>query len=167
MDVIKFIVRPSDQWFGDEIDIEINGESLVAKLYRYELPFAQAEGSPSIAGGYSGLPASAYLDSQHWFGQTQQREARDRVELLLCRDCGEIGCWPILAKITAEGKQVTWSDFKQPHRTGRGKAPTWDYRSFGPFVFDRFQYEQALETAVRSKQTSNSDGASPENRDSG
>jgi hypothetical protein len=162
MDLITFVVRPSDQWFGDEIDIEINDESLVAKLQRHELPFAQAEGSPSIAGSYSGLPACAYLDTQRWLGQTSQTEARDRVELLLCRDCGEIGCWPILAKITAEEEQVTWSDFQQPHRTGGGNTPMWDYRGFGPFVFDRVQYEQAIETAARSGRTCDRGGVNPE-----
>ncbi len=51
MDTIAFKVRSSEHWFGDEIEIEINGESLVAKLRTFEMPFAQAEGSPNIAGG--------------------------------------------------------------------------------------------------------------------
>ena len=149
MDTIVFKVQPSEHCLGDEIEIEINGESLVAKLQAFELPFAQAEGSAKIAGRYSGLPASScLLSSRHFLGEQAHPEMRDeRVELLLCRDCGEIGCWPILARIEVAEDRVTWSDFQQPHRTGRGKSAVWDYAHFGPFVFERAHYEQALREA--------------------
>jgi hypothetical protein len=154
MDTIAFQVRPSEHWFGDEIEIEINSESLVAKLKAFEMPFAQAEGSPRIAGGYSGLPASSYLlPSRHFYGEQAHPETREgRVELLLCRDCGEIGCWPILARIEVAEDQVTWSDFQQPHRTGPGKSAVWDYSHFGPFVFERVQYDEALQEASKQRE---------------
>jgi hypothetical protein len=146
MDTIAFKVRPSEHWFGDEIEVEINGESLVAKLRAFEMPLARAEGSPRIAGGYSGLPASSHLlPSRHFFGEQAHPETREeRVEVLLCGDCGEMGCWPMLARIAVAEDRVIWSDFQQPHRTGRGKSAVWDYTRFGPFVFERAQYEQAL-----------------------
>ena len=149
MDTIAFKVQPSQHWFGDEIEIAINGESLVTKLRAFEMPFAQAEGAPRIAGGYSGLPASSHLlPSRHFFGEQNNPETRaGRVELLLCRDCGEIGCWPILARIEVTNDRVTWSDFQQPYRTGWGKAAVWDFSHFGPFVFERGQYEKALREA--------------------
>ena len=38
-------------------------------------------------------------------------------------------------------------NFEQPFRApGRGPGP-WSYGGFGPFVFDRAQYEAALERA--------------------
>lgn len=37
---------------------------------------------------------------------------------------------------------VVWSDFEQHHRKN------WRYDSFGPFVFDRGQYEAALSEIV-------------------
>lgn len=157
MDTITFKVRPSEHWFGEEIEIEINGESLAAKLRAFEMPLARAEGSPKIAGDYSGLPASSYLlPSRHFFGEQAHPETREeRVELLLCGGCGEIGCWPILARIAVAEDRVIWNDFQQPHRTGRGKSAVWDYARFGPFVFERAQYERALREAAESRPTHN------------
>jgi hypothetical protein len=149
VNTIEFIVRPSGHWFGDEIEIKIDGESVVALLKAFEMPFARAEGSPSIAGGYSGLPVSSHLlPFRHFFGEQADLETRDgRVELLLCRDCGETGCWPMLARIDVGETVITWSTFQQPHRTGGGKSAHWDYSHFGPFHFDREQYERALREA--------------------
>jgi hypothetical protein len=36
-------------------------------------------------------------------------------------------------------RQGTGDSFRQPHR------PDWDYSGFGPFVFDRAQYDEALQ----------------------
>ncbi|MFD5426916.1 hypothetical protein [Streptomyces sp. NPDC127084] len=55
-------------------------------------------------------------------------------------ECGEWGCWPLMARITATADLVTWGAFEQPHRKTRG------YVSFGQFQFDRHQYDDALRT---------------------
>ena len=60
-----------------------------------------------------------------------------RIPLLGC-ECGEWGCWPLLARVVADEKTVTWTDFRQPHRKER------DYFGFGPFTFGRVEYERAL-----------------------
>jgi hypothetical protein len=54
-------------------------------------------------------------------------------------ECGEWGCWPLIARITATADFVTWDAFEQPHRKAR------DYVAFGPFQFDRHQYDDALQ----------------------
>ncbi|MFE0678672.1 hypothetical protein [Streptomyces sp. NPDC058867] len=53
-------------------------------------------------------------------------------------ECGEWGCWPLMARITATADLVTWDAFEQPHRKTR------DYAAFGPFQFDRGPYDDAL-----------------------
>ncbi|MFD4652655.1 hypothetical protein [Streptomyces sp. NPDC058441] len=53
-------------------------------------------------------------------------------------ECGEWGCWPLMARITATADLVTWDSFEQPHRKTRA------YTAFGPFHFDRQQYDEAL-----------------------
>jgi len=89
--------------------------------------------------GYGGIIPSFYrfepLDA-HYLGRSAPRPGA-KVPLLGC-ECGEWGCWPLLATIRATAETVTWSDFEQPHRKDR------DYAEFGPFVFDRAQYDEAL-----------------------
>src|SRR3954447_10731677 len=29
--------------------------------------------------------------------------------------CGEWGCWPLMARVRADGERVVWADFEQPH----------------------------------------------------
>ncbi|MEQ8145942.1 hypothetical protein [Streptomyces sp. OP7] len=53
-------------------------------------------------------------------------------------ECGEWGCWPLMARITATADLVTWEGFEQPHRKTR------DYAAFGPFQFGRRHYDDAL-----------------------
>ncbi|GAA2966681.1 hypothetical protein [Streptomyces enissocaesilis] len=53
-------------------------------------------------------------------------------------ECGEWGCWPLLARITATADLVIWDSFEQPHRKTR------EYAAFGPFQFGRGQYDDAL-----------------------
>lgn len=53
-------------------------------------------------------------------------------------DCGEVGCWPLLASVKLSTDAVSWADFVQPHRKGR------DYSAFGPFSFGLSQYKIAL-----------------------
>ncbi|MDV9171137.1 hypothetical protein R6V09_13510 [Streptomyces sp. W16] len=60
-----------------------------------------------------------------------------KTPLLGC-ECGEWGCWPLMARITATADLVTWDSFEQPHRKTR------DYTAFGPFHFDRQRYDDAL-----------------------
>ncbi|MET9296455.1 hypothetical protein [Streptomyces sp. NPDC003077] len=54
-------------------------------------------------------------------------------------ECGEWGCWPLTARITVTEDLVIWDSFEQPHR------PQRDYMAFGPFQFDRNQYDDALQ----------------------
>jgi hypothetical protein len=60
------------------------------------------------------------------------------IHLLTCGGCGEIGCWSLVCSVDVTDANVTWRGFRHPNR----KA--WDYTGFGPFVFDRAQYRDAL-----------------------
>jgi hypothetical protein len=129
---------------------EVNGESLIALVRAAELPSAEQSGTPSLAGAYGGLPPAVVRGpSSILLGRSEPTaEGPDprlyvhgeRVTLLACR-CGDPGCWPLQARLGLEETRVTWSEFAQPHRS------TWNLSRFGPFVFDRAQYEQALEAA--------------------
>lgn len=116
---------------------QVDGEALLARVKRFE-----EDRGFSPSGGYSGLIPS-YFDfgdlRPYFLGHAdRQWPSPDHLWLLGC-DCGEVGCWPLEARVIALNDTVTWTAFKQPHR------PQWDYTKFGPFVFERTQYERAVE----------------------
>jgi hypothetical protein len=113
----------------DIVRVFIDGRDLVELVQPVELPFATAEGHPDIAGGYDGLLP------RDWLGVPEQDAGDGRAALLACAGCGEPGCWPLRVRIEVMPERVTWNDFQQPHR------PEWSYATFGPFVFDRVQYD--------------------------
>lgn len=105
--------------------------------------FERARGMNDPAGGYGGLVMEFFkygpLD-QYFRGQSETpffANASGRIYVLGC-DCGEVGCWPLTCVVHTEETTITWQAFEQPYR------PIRCYSAFGPFVFNREQYEQAL-----------------------
>jgi hypothetical protein len=95
------------------------------------------------AGGYGGLIPEWFeygpLD-RYFLGNFEKAgyfARMGRVYLLGCQ-CGEVGCWPLTARIRTGDESVTWDFFQQPHRKER------DYAGFGSLVFDAKQYVEAL-----------------------
>lgn len=88
------------------------------------------------AGGYDGIVPANYrfgpLLPYYLGGSDRGRE----IFLLGC-SCGELGCWPLDGRVDVRRDTVVWSAFRQPHRPDR------TYDGFGPFTFDRRQYEAA------------------------
>lgn len=152
MDEVRF-----ELVFGDparktgEIIIAVNGTNFAQIVRAHELPFAEAEGAPNIAGQYHGLaPHQVVPPSRHFLGEPTWGVYRygERTQILGC-ECGEPGCWPLVCRIQATEDRVVWADFEQPHRSGREPAHRpWRYQGFGPFEFDRKQYESALAVLV-------------------
>jgi hypothetical protein len=74
------------------------------------------------------------VSSDHW-------SKKSGIYLLGCQ-CGEVGCWPLIASVRRAGDTFQWEQFRQPFRLQR------DYSGFGPFIFDRTQYEDAVSDLV-------------------
>lgn len=126
---------------GPVVGFTIDGVDLRDHIYPIELPFAQNEGHSEFAGSYEGLPASQILPpSRHLLGEPRPPGAI-ATALLGC-ECGEWGCWPLLADVHAGPDEVVWSDFRQPHREAPDRQ--WTYDGLGPFRFGRPGYEAAL-----------------------
>lgn len=147
MEEIRFLAKPYRD--GDRsggIRLFVNGQNFADLVREQELRFATAEGSPSIAGAYAGLPPSPDVlpPSGHFLGRPTAAlyDFDERVQILGC-ECGEPGCWPLVCRIQVTDERVTWSDFEQPHRSPSSNRH-WSYEDFGPFTFDRRQYEAAL-----------------------
>jgi hypothetical protein len=141
---VTFELAPAGGDYDDEltqIKITVNGTDLVELARQAELPSAQADGEEELAGTYVGLvPGYIRMDLAGQFlggtGATLAPGDGEKTALLSC-NCGEVGCSPLLARVTVEEDTVTWDEFEQPTR------PDWDYDGFG-FTFARPQYEQAL-----------------------
>ena len=96
------------------------------------------------ARGYGGLIPSWFkygpLD-RYFLGNFEENsyfEKMGGIYVLGCGDCGEVGCWPLVARVSSSMKSFVWDRFEQPHRKQR------DYSEFGPFVFDAKQYRNAV-----------------------
>ncbi|GGK88609.1 hypothetical protein [Deinococcus radiotolerans] len=154
-----------DSWEGDEdtVLVLMNGTPLVELVRRWEDVAAQATGERSLAGSYAGLPARFAAEIQTaWLGADQDDGRLGGpgkwVTLLGC-ECGEPGCWPLLARIETDGQAVRWLDFQQPYRAKkeadplnpqRPPTPFWSYEGFGPFVFERAAYTRAVRSLGRA-----------------
>src|SRR5262249_2980377 len=136
MDVVSVaVVRTS------EVRLAVNGEDLIDLVRNVERPFAEADGQPSLAGSYRGLPSGAALPpSEHLLGNPHPDLTSGEKAYVLGCTCGIAGCWPLLVRIQIHRDTVSWSDFEHGFR-----SPRWRYEGLGPFTFDRAQYESALE----------------------
>ena len=119
--------------------VVIDGTDIVEMLRQHELPMAEAEGHPEIAGSYARYFVSE--TEQHGFVPTG--ESPERTELLEC-ECSSPGCWPLLATIEHDGHVFRWHSFEQPHRVGERQ-----YTDFGPFEFDETQYSREVQKLLR------------------
>jgi hypothetical protein len=143
MDYIRFRRRHPDDYPPEVVDIVVNERALTEFIKDIEGSFAEAEGSPWIAGNYVGL-GPEQLDgspTNHFFGSSNSHlfcGPEDKTVLLICRQCGEPGCWPLMARVEVTTATVTWTDFEQPHR-----SDAWRYDGLS-LTFDRCQYESAL-----------------------
>jgi hypothetical protein len=127
---------------NDSVAIEVNGRPLVELVGEVERPFAEREGSPGIAGAYAPLELRVFESVGDHFhgvpGSDLVCGPRDKTVLLGC-DCGEPGCWPLMARVEVDPHTVTWDGFTQPHRDER-----WSYDAMPVLTFEREQYEEAL-----------------------
>jgi len=122
------------QWVA--VDLVVNGENLESLVASYERArcFRPAGGYDSIS--VDGLePALARLTGSPslWPGDGE-------TVLLVCRECGEEGCWPIFARVNLNAETVDWSAFRQPF------YPDRDYTDLH-FTFDRRQYDAEITRA--------------------
>jgi hypothetical protein len=144
MNVLSLRMVHPDGFDEPAARILVDGLDLIDLVRAIEAPLAEAEGSPSIAGGYEGLPWSEVVHSSSVLlgGPNRYVGAADVVSLLTCSGCGEYGCWPLIADLQITAEIVKWSSFRQPHR------PSWRYDLLGPFTFDAAAYRAVLSAPV-------------------
>jgi len=142
-DVVQFRVLAEGP---RQIVVEINRTPLVDLVSAYE-----ASCGYRPLGGYAGLIPEHFNFGElvdYFLGRDNGQWPRPGRAWLLGCDCGELGCWPLEAMVHVSDDLVVWSGFRQPHRPDR------DYTGFGPYVFDREQYQQAVSAAVAMLESS-------------
>ncbi|BDI34007.1 hypothetical protein CCAX7_60580 [Capsulimonas corticalis] len=158
MDTIEFKLVKDSEIYADKapspaVAIFVNGRSLIDLAREIELPFAEAEGRTTDAGNYAWLRLNWLHGPWEHFHGTAESEFyyRAKTNLLECGDCGVSGCWPLLARIEVKKTIVVWKKFEQPYRRKKyasSRVKHWNYDIFGPFRFDREQYETALKAMI-------------------
>lgn len=124
----------------DVVNIYVGGRRLQDMVRPVEQGFADAEGTPDLAGSYAGMHDLAIRwPSRHFLGNPVLSWFGDGDTILLGCICGDPGCWPLTARVEVTEEIVTWRNFRTGHRD-------WDLSTFGPLVFDRGQYERALQS---------------------
>ncbi|MGW2303300.1 hypothetical protein [Streptomyces sp. NPDC001809] len=101
--------------------------------------FETAAGMQPAGDAYGGLIPAFFRFGpmrDHFLGRSTNAMG-PKTPVLGC-ECGEWGCWPLMARITPTADFVTWDAFEQPHRRTR------EYTTFGPFRFARQPYDDAL-----------------------
>ena len=163
MDKIKFELgwyRDKDFEFGFPIvDIYINDSKLLDLVTKVERKNARQMGL-DFGGEYAGVWATPYgVEGNHFLGISLPGRQKTHTWVLNCT-CGNPGCWDILALIEADNEIVRWSEIANPWLVNglpthwHTKSPedfiAFDYSSIGSYVFNRGQYEDALNQLRRS-----------------
>jgi hypothetical protein len=132
---ITFVVRERPDLHVVEVVPQIDGVLLTDLIDGYE----RSAGMHPAGGCYGGLIPVYYrfgAMNRHFRGGST--EAFGPATPVLGCECGEWGCWPLTCRIGVADGLVGWDEFAQPHRPAR------DYTRFGPFLFTRDGYEDAL-----------------------
>lgn len=159
MDTIKFVVEEYiDKESGFQfptINIYINGSNLidlVQKAERRNDPIQTGESQ-----SYVGLHPDYYPGfAREFLGQPE----RGFSILLICT-CLVDMCNCITGRVEMNSETVTWSDIKSPWLSSKSPNPWvdiedaekmgWypvDYSELGPFIFNRHQYEDAVNSLL-------------------
>lgn len=146
--VLSFLVEPLNHHGPEVLTVTplIDGIVLTELIERYE-----HEHGMEPAGGYGGLvPAFFRYGSfdRYFLGKSEgEYFNEERSSYLLACQCGEVGCWPLSARISTTETEVIWHGFAQKYQ------PKRDYSGFGPFVFEIAAYTKTVgEIASRFRQ---------------
>jgi len=79
--------------------------------------------------------------------------AENRVALLVCGVCGDLGCGAVTARLDVSQDQVSWSEFLWEGGVGEVTSIDLEHEFDGRIVFDRAGYEAMLRSALERVST--------------
>ena len=134
--VLSFTMEPLEFPWGTDLKIVplIDERDLVDWVAEYERWH-----DFHMPGAYAGLwPKHEEKDSTVEYLMWNMKQGVPCERRLLGCNCSVPDCWPLLATISLTDGRVIWDQFRQPFR------PEQDYSAFGPIVFKRDQYVNAV-----------------------
>jgi len=126
------------------IEIEVDGE-LLSHHFVGRLGAHPGEVSP-LAWSTASCETNAETVAE-LLGAKPSALASGRVPVLVCEECGDIGCGAYCVRIVREPECVRWTDWAYEDACESHTVDEWPERP-GDFCFDRHQYEQTLRDAL-------------------
>lgn len=137
--VLSFLIKPLDDHGPAVLTVTpvVDGTPLSELIECFE-----REQGFEPAGGYGGIIPDLFdfgpLD-RYFLGESESEYfSHDRACYLLGCQCGEVGCWPLSARISKTETEIVWDRFAQEHRLHR------DYSHFGPLRFEIMRYSTTI-----------------------
>ncbi|MCD4733813.1 hypothetical protein K8R78_06200 [bacterium] len=137
-------IEDGQEWRYHVADIYIDGRWLQDIIREVELPFATAEGHPSLAASYQSFPLEDIAHpSRILFGDPSSCSLTlsygdGWVSVLIGMCCFITACWPFHVQIEETDREVLWKDYTNIHRDDeKSRASQWNYDKMPRFVFDK------------------------------
>lgn len=70
-----------------------------------------------------------------------------RVPVLVCEECGDVGCGAFAVRVVREGELIKWTDWAYENGCDPAQELTWPTQP-GDLVFDRSKYESEIRKAL-------------------
>jgi hypothetical protein len=125
-------------------DVAIDGR----KLQEHFVGRGGVHPSQLFALGWNGAQVDAqHEDFERFLARRASTLLSGRVPVLVCEECGDIGCGAIAVRIEGNGSFVSWSDWA--FENGYEPARPLDWSTYPKaFQFDLTEYEEALTRIV-------------------
>lgn len=70
-----------------------------------------------------------------------------RIPVLVCEDCGDVGCGAITVRVVREGDLIKWTNWAIENDCEPAREVTWPTRP-GDFIFKQKEYEAEIRKAL-------------------
>ncbi len=125
-------------------EIEIDGQPL-QQHFAGRLGAHPSQLSPlgwsSASGTYRAKVVAQFLT------ETPSDLESGRIPVLVCEDCGDVGCDAFVVRVVREGELIKWIDWAIENGIEPAREVTWPTRP-GDFTFDRREYEVEIRKAL-------------------
>jgi|JI10StandDraft_1071094.scaffolds.fasta_scaffold34776_5 hypothetical protein len=126
------------------VDFLVNGRSLYGLL-------KQGDFSGAFLSHKDRLPRRRQVNEEQRRLFTAFGDMPLRVAILVCPECGDLGCGGITFDLARTGDKVLWSNFGYENSFDESRNDFEKYKDVGPFEFEIARYIEVIERAAKGK----------------